>query len=513
MKKTNPFKVIITSILLTAVMFTNCTQATLAKEERATVTFKLSQELIDMGYRLAPKCDDKENVKQCFYINEQDPKTKTVVAVESYLADNKKVPAYPAVNTGKNYEPIDVEFRIGNEVVSYPDTSISYRPRPTASNMHKEWQAGTTFVAYLRTATVNYYDGAELLSSETFRAGDNPTEYTPNNIETETELKTFSKWIDEAGNDVQLTAVQLSTNVYAQYISTAKHLVSFVSGENEISSNRTLDGTSTTMNTIPTKDSTISEDADYNYTTDYTFSYWSVNGNEVNLDSYMITEDTTFTAIFNEVTTSTKKEVITPITPVAPVAPETPVSPVIPAAPIAPVTPATPVTPITPEAIVTPETPVALTTPVATQTATVTTQEVATVATPQVEQAQLETINEEATPLSNEVGQQETIANDETPLAKPVSITTSWSLINLLCMLATILLGIYAFLKNRKNVSTVFNKTSATFMFVASIATFFLTQDVMSTMSFVDGWTAVMAIILAVQCVIVCVRKQESQEK
>lgn len=170
-----------------------------------------------------------------------------------------------------------------------------------------------------------------------------------------------------------------------------------------------------------------------------------------------------------------------------PVDPELPVDPGVPTPPITPVTPALPVVPV-------PVPNVNQNTPVVTPPQTIT-------PTP-------EEVVDNETPLTD--GQDvEKVEKDKTPLSKG---TQSWALINLLCVIATIVLILFIFLGKRKKEEEEeeeitsyqrrnWTKVSGVVIALVSLIAFIITEDMTLPMILIDKWTIMMALILLVQCV------------
>lgn len=444
MKNKFTFTKTILSAILMMVSFTFMGTKINASESVPSTIFILSDELVDAGYRMQGCSSD---AIQCFY------KDNRVIGVELKLGSNRRVVGYPAVNNGKDYKTKDVEFRVNDEVVSNPvynPADAQYHPKPL--NFAKAWDDQTTFVAYFRTATIQYYDHETLLHSETMNVGNDATAYTYEKAEDDAYQYTFDKWVDVNGYEADLTSVQFSTNVYATYTTTAKYDVQFMSENVLIHNTKILEGNNAVINEVPTKNETVSEDSINIYRTSYSFSHWNVNSIEVDLTSYEIHENTVFEAVFKETETITKKTVAIP-------GGNIPSNPSIPTPPFA------------------------LSTNDTNSIGTLNTNPTA---------PSIETINDNSTPLANKV-QEEIINENETPLAKPIE-TTTWSLMNLIFMLLTTAFG-FAYLKDNKK--TLNSWLSAT-TFVVSIIIFVTTQDMTATMGYVDSWTIVMALLMLI---------------
>lgn len=441
MKKKFTITKLILSTFMMMLSFTIMGANINASYNEPSTIFMLSDELVDAGYRMQGCSSD---AVQCFY---QDNR---VIGVELKLGANQRVTGFPAINNGKNYKTVDVEFRQGNEVVSKPVYNTQdgqYHPKPI--DFGRVWEDQTTFVAYFRTATIKYYEGETFLHSETINVGENAMTYVSEKAEDDSAAYTFDKWVDEAGNEANLTGINFSLNVYATYTVTPKFDVKFMNEDTPISNSKVLDGTTAVMNEVPTKDDSVSEDISNVYRTSYTFSHWNVNNTEVDPATYAIHENTVFEAVYDETETVTKKTVVVPSDNITPSNPTT---------------------------------PIALNTNPLNTAPTFTTN-------PNPETT-IESVVDNTTPLAG--GAQTEVVNDnQTPLANPID-TTTWSFINLIFMLMTIAFGIASLKDNKKTHNTWLSVAT----FVVSIIIFVTTQDITATIGFVDSWTIVMAILL-----------------
>ncbi|NBK97458.1 MAG: hypothetical protein EOM50_05490, partial [Erysipelotrichia bacterium] len=195
-----------------------------------------------------------------------------------------------------------------------------------------------------------------------------------------------------------------------------------------------------------------------------------------------ITADTVYTASFTA-------EVVTPTVPVDP---ETPVVP--------PVTPVAPLTPVTP----TPYTPVV--TPVINE----------------VEEV-------EPTPTPKADADKEEVKEDTTPKGKLDG--GSWALINLVCTVATILLGLFLLISKRKKEEVkedenrmdeeelreekrrgMFTRILSILVSILSVIVFVLTENMTLPMVFVDKWTTTMLAITLVQIAVLVIGRKWKHE-
>lgn len=493
MKKKLTITKFIMSLLMMLMTMTFMSSNINASEEVPSVTFILSDELIDAGYRMAGCNSDSI---QCFYNG------KTSIGVENKLSSNHRVSGYPAVNNGINWQTVDVEFRVNGEVVSQPVFMSDNKYHPKPIDFSKEWEDGTVFVAYFRKATVNYYDSATLLNSETLIVGNNASTYIPEKADSEDTSYTFVNWIKEDGSDADLTNIQFNTNVYAVYEETPKFLASFIADGQTLTNERIIEGGYASYQEIPTKKESLHEDDENTYRTTYTFAYWSVEGVEADPASYAINADTVFEAVFNEEVIATKKEVVnTETTPPVPVVPEY----------------------NEPETTI-PESEETITTPAATPTQNLTTPQAVAAITQNANALQTSPmINQVTANEATTTPETEVIENNQTPLANPESLTTiddeqtplaspaetaTWSLINLICMAVSIILGVYLIAKKDEQ-QTIVKKITIVFCFITSTLIFFLTQNFENAMGMVDNWTIVMSIILIMQIVLMFYHKKQ----
>lgn len=489
MKKKLTITKFIMSLLMMLMTITFMSSNINASEEVPSVTFILSDELIDAGYRMAGCNSDSI---QCFYNG------NTPIGVENKLSSNHRVSGYPAVNNGINWQTVDVEFRVNGEVVSQPVFMNDNKYHPKPINFSKEWEDGTVFVAYFRKATVNYYESATLLNSETLIVGNDASAYIPEKDDSEDTSYSFVKWVNEDGSDADLTNVQFNKNVYAVYEETPKFLASFIADGQALTNERIIEGGYASYQDIPTKKESLHEDDANTYRTTYTFAYWSVDGVEVDPAAYAINTDTVFEAVFNEEVIATKKEAVnTETTP--PVVPEN----------------------NTPETTI-PESEETITIPAATPTQNLTTPQ-AVAAITQNTNALQTTTNQVTTNEVTTTPETEVIENNQTPLANPENLTSiadvqtplispaetaTWSLINLICMAISIILGIYLIAKKDEQ-QTIVKKITIIICFITSTLIFFLTQNFENTMGMVDSWTIVMSIILIMQIVLMFYHKKQ----
>ena len=93
-----------------------------------------------------------------------------------------------------------------------------------------------------------------------------------------------------------------------------------------------------------------------------------------------------------------------------------------------------------------------------------------------------------------QVGDNEDIKDNETPLAKSDD-SKSWSILNLLLGLLSILGAVFVFVKKKEKVLMLVSGTGA----VISTVAFILTQDVGAKMAMVDSWTILFVIVVLVQ--------------
>lgn len=293
------------SIVLMLGLFLNIATVTTSAKERNSYTIIFSQEMIDAGYRMSFSAD-----ANC----EQIKSEKGIVIGKKQYFDGEttKISGYPAVNNGKNFTPLLVDFSVNGEHISHPVYMASgdrYAPKPI--DFGRMYADGTVIVVTFHHANVNYYDNdGTLLTQESVNAYSDAAGVAANDKEDETNDYKFTKWVNEDGSDAVFTNVVLDMNVYAVYTTTPKHSVSFIANEETVNSQYVSNGKNAQYDVEPTKEAKTWEDETSTYETTYTFAGWSVNGIIVDAAAYEINESTVFTAEFTETTIAALKPVV-----------------------------------------------------------------------------------------------------------------------------------------------------------------------------------------------------------
>ena len=120
-----------------------------------------------------------------------------------------------------------------------------------------------------------------------------------------------------------------------------------------------------------------------------------------------------------------------------------------------------------------------------------------------------EQIPDQETPLAPEAGAEESIGEEETPLA---GSNNTWALLNLVLAVLTALGGVLLvlgyLLRRKRNAWRLASLVPA----VAAVAAFLLTEDVSRTMAFADKWTMLMVILAVIQIVIAVLSMKDREE-
>lgn len=446
-----------------------------AAENENTITYILSDELVDAGYRMTCNAASQD-IKECIY----DQTGKRAIGQVQYVASSAvKVPAYPAINNGVNWTPQDVEFRINNEAVSRPK-QFSGHWGPTPINQFMLHPSGTVFVAHFRSVAVNYYDDMnQLVKHETLRAGENAMNSAgiikESNVQEDMiQDYSFDKWLDTNGNEINFNDVRSTINAYASYTTKNKYAVTYMNDDQVFHKEFVEDGSSYELNEVPTKANTKSEDTDNVYEIEYTFDHWE-NVDQSRTISSAIQAPVTYKAVYNTTQITTKKPSVPSDTTNDKDTSDTTTSDTIVNDTTINNTPVI-------QNIVLP------------QTSLTEEAQVATIDTTETDNAAVkENLNTEE------------IKDDTTPLAGPVDDT--WAFMNLVFALATLLLGCYALLKKEAK-STIAMKLIAVVAIIASIALFFTTQNLTANIALLDNWSIIMAMIVVIQIGMIAAQKK-----
>ncbi len=96
------------------------------------------------------------------------------------------------------------------------------------------------------------------------------------------------------------------------------------------------------------------------------------------------------------------------------------------------------------------------------------------------------------------------------PDAEDGNGSDSWALLNLLAMLATAVIAIARLPKALKDKSYL--KLAGLVPMIIAIVLFFITEDLSGSLGFIDGWTIVMILLLAIEAAITLIKGKEGRE-